>query len=644
MFTQSKQPKVTSSNAKSIAQSKSANTAESKTWDSRYVADVAVDVRDDDNVSLTFYTPKRVMTHNGDEFAPDIASAIGDKSMAIFNRRGSTMMSFQRQGKSSKGEVEEPSANVETGGELYTFHLTGEEMKAAFTYINAKRSHTYSRSYNSATFASHVLKSAGISVKASSAKSFTAAMDDEIEREEKKQMTIYSYVETTDQYKNVPKEQRPLTYQQGYESTTINGKKGRKFGYGANGFGYNGLSVQLVNEGIVDQQHESLGTLYHKFKSSATLHALLEKFRATNSDSDSTAVFQYLIKYRHNGLDINDVNECTGYFENNSALSNKLDLIRKLYKIRSNYKEGDYRYPSILTSTALGATVYLKSLKEVYDYISIIYQVLGKQECNKFIAKMLNRWANDLVRILKVNPMNDKVFVRERNFSNLFSIINSAIARFFNQIPYSIIKSSNRSEVIESFRIIRTDLEKSFGKYKNSEYGTEYERMKSIISGEEFTGSENYINKLYYEDNAESNGDDIRMLYEEDTASMLLARSKRLAKASEQTSHPTMSLTEYTNLKSNELVQSIWDSFDSTKFSPFACKPDVPTAYPMLPQNIKEFFSVVQEIEIIVPELTTIIKNTVNSNIKEMDPVLLQAAGLGDLVPQTEAQGEATQA
>ena len=93
----------------------------------------------------------------------DIADAVGPKSYEYINQQGYTRLSFRNTGL-LKGEVKEPSEFL--GGEhnVAKIRLTGKEIKAAFTYINAKRVHEYTPNYTSATFALHTLKAAGIAL------------------------------------------------------------------------------------------------------------------------------------------------------------------------------------------------------------------------------------------------------------------------------------------------------------------------------------------------------------------------------------------------------------------------------------------------------------------------------------------------
>jgi uncharacterized protein YbcI len=145
--------------------------SEEARYGKQYMADVYVDVKNDDNVTMLFKLPDKTELdaknayHNrgGDVLPHAMAEIVGQKSMAYFNDLGATSLSFQNVGL-LKGAVEEPSSKAAKGGTIFNFRLTGDELAGAFTYINAKRSHSYTPGFNSATFASHALKAAGINV------------------------------------------------------------------------------------------------------------------------------------------------------------------------------------------------------------------------------------------------------------------------------------------------------------------------------------------------------------------------------------------------------------------------------------------------------------------------------------------------
>jgi hypothetical protein len=200
--------KVTSENAKEKAEKKLGSTdaldlsakKEADVYGDKYVADVYVDVKDDHNVTMTFQTgdktafDKKNAIYNvgGDVLPPGTAEIVGKKTMSFLNDLGATSLSFQKTGL-LKGEVEEPAAKSIKGGTVYQFRLTAKELASAFTYINDKRKHSYTAGYNSATFASHALKAAGIDVgiKGGSSKAFTDAMDETIAKEGKQKWTRY---------------------------------------------------------------------------------------------------------------------------------------------------------------------------------------------------------------------------------------------------------------------------------------------------------------------------------------------------------------------------------------------------------------------------------------------------------------------
>lgn len=197
----SKKDKVTSKNAMEKADAKMKATKavgyqagtkepkENERYGDSYMADVYVDVKNDDNATLTFQLPDRkgldetaeFYNRGGDVLPHGIAELVGKKSMAYFNDLSATSLSFQKTG-FRKGAVEEPATKSQKGGQVFNFRLTGKELGAMFTYINAKRTHDYTMGYKSTTFASHALQAAGINVGISggSAKKFTQSMKDEI--------------------------------------------------------------------------------------------------------------------------------------------------------------------------------------------------------------------------------------------------------------------------------------------------------------------------------------------------------------------------------------------------------------------------------------------------------------------------------
>lgn len=165
---------------------------EDEHYGDKYMADVYVDVKNDDNVTMTFQLPDKKAFDSkqayynlgGDVLPHGIASMVGKQSMAYFNDLSATSLSFQKVGW-RKGAVEEPSTKALKGGQIYNFRLTGKELAAAFTYINAKRAHDYTMGFNSATFASHALKAAGLNVGiiGGSAKRFGKNMDKTISKQ-----------------------------------------------------------------------------------------------------------------------------------------------------------------------------------------------------------------------------------------------------------------------------------------------------------------------------------------------------------------------------------------------------------------------------------------------------------------------------
>ncbi|MBR4984973.1 MAG: hypothetical protein IKY83_04460 [Proteobacteria bacterium] len=131
--------------------------------DSKYMMDLYIRADGQDNVGLMFDLPNVAVGGTRDVLPKDILSAVGQSYEHLLNQ-GYTTLSFQKKG-FMRGSVDEPyKCETTTHDVLTRVRLTGQEIKAAFTYINAKRTHSYTPNYNSATFATHVLKAAGISL------------------------------------------------------------------------------------------------------------------------------------------------------------------------------------------------------------------------------------------------------------------------------------------------------------------------------------------------------------------------------------------------------------------------------------------------------------------------------------------------
>ena len=630
MFTQSKQPKVTSSNAKSIAQSKSANTAESKTWDSRYVADAIVNVADDDNVSLTFTTPRRAAHHVGNQFAPDITSAIGPQSMQYFNRYGATRLSFQRK-EARKGKVEEPCENVKTDGEQFSFKLTGEEMKAAFTYINAKRQHTYSKNYNSATFASHAMKAAGISITANNAASLKTAIKDEIDREEtngeQKQWTLYSYVKGSKEDEKAKQGGMQLrAYELGYESTSSLGRK---------------TKVEKLKNDVSLSPKYKLSDLYVKFTSSATLNALLKKFEITKKESDAMDIFHYLFEKRHNGLEIQDVEDCKIFFEG-TTFYGKLKLMHQLYMIGGSCVN-NIHYPSLVVHNGImGNVTYIESAQNLHTFLVLTRDIFGATQMHELICdKVIDEWVTSICKTIKRNELSNP---KNRNINSLISKIDDCLIDLFRSVPLPIYKNTSREEMAHALEIARIAMENEFGKFSF------YNSMK--------TNSNLFISKLYLGELQEVNFDqdadyvvpimdDFKKKAQLDMDNKINAKEDKnknydrelkdyYRSENARVDADPHALSKYIQKKMYSVIITIWEKAKARS----VLYSQVASTAPYL----KSLFSIVKNIDGVLPSFSSRIKIAVNENINSYDPELLQAAGLGDLVPKTEAQGEATQA
>lgn len=168
--------KVTSKNAydkaKSELQDKKSiiktGSNEENDYGRRYMADLYVNIKDDDNVSLMFKLPEHkemdkfcsYYNEGGNVLPPKTANIVGQKSMDFFNTHSATTLSFQKTG-FMKGVVKEPY-DGEIGNTVYRCRLTCDQLAAAFTYINAKRSHSYTHGYTSSTFAAHTLQASNL--------------------------------------------------------------------------------------------------------------------------------------------------------------------------------------------------------------------------------------------------------------------------------------------------------------------------------------------------------------------------------------------------------------------------------------------------------------------------------------------------
>lgn len=101
---------------------------EDEHYGDKYMADVYVDVKNDDNVTMTFQLPDKKAFDSkqayynlgGDVLPHGIASMVGKQSMAYFNDLSATSLSFQKVGW-RKGAVEEPSTKALKGGQIYNF-------------------------------------------------------------------------------------------------------------------------------------------------------------------------------------------------------------------------------------------------------------------------------------------------------------------------------------------------------------------------------------------------------------------------------------------------------------------------------------------------------------------------------------------
>ena len=132
--------------------------------DGKYMMDLYIRAGDQDNVGLMFDIPNVAVGGAKKDVLPkDISSAVG-ASYAPLQKQGYTTLSFQKSG-FMRGKVVEPyTCGTNSHDVLTRVRLTGQEIKATFAYINAKRTHGYTPNYNSATFATHALKAAGISL------------------------------------------------------------------------------------------------------------------------------------------------------------------------------------------------------------------------------------------------------------------------------------------------------------------------------------------------------------------------------------------------------------------------------------------------------------------------------------------------
>ncbi len=621
-----KQPKVTSDNAMAIARSKSATDENSKAWDSRYVADAIVNVADDNDVSLTFITPQRAAHHVGNQFAPDITNAIGAQSMMYFNRYGATRLSFQKKG-TRKGEVEEPYESVRTDGENFSFKLTGEEMKAAFTYINAKRQHTYSKNYNSATFASHVMKSAGISISANNAKSLQTAIEDEISREEtndeKKQWTLYSYVKGSKKDEEAKQGGMQLrAYELGYESQTSVGNKTR---------------INKLEGNVPLNAKYALKDLHNKFTSSATLNSLLKQFEITKIESDAMDIFHYLFEKRHNGLEIQDVEDCKVFFEGTN-FNEKLKLMHQLYMIGTGTTVNHIKYPGLdLKIKMIGNFTYIESAKELHKFLMLTRDIFGATQLHELIPnKAINDWVTNICNTIKINKLANP---KESNIKMLIKKIDEYLFDLFNSVPLAIYKNTSREEMAHVLNIVRNAMENEFGKFSF------YNSMK--------TDTKHFISKLYlgelqevnynqdadyetpildqFKDKAQNMLND--KINERDDPNKNYDREMKDYYRSEndRVDADPHALSKYIQKKIYGVIIDIWSE---AKFKSVFFTQVVSTA-----PYLNSLFSIVRDIDGVLPGFLSRIKIAVNENQNSYDPELLKAAGLGNLISKTETQG-----
>lgn len=185
--------KVTSKNAMSMI------TADGD--DSKYMMNLYIQNRGKDNVVMGFEVPDMAAIQGKSCLPENIGKSVGAQSMKYLDRMGATSMSFQKTG-FMKGEVVEPAdvAFSSSNKHMFQVRLTGREIKAAFAYINAKRSHSYTPNYNSTTFAVHTMQAAGISIPGSllNHNDITKRLEQAAEKEEERRggkkghWTLYS--------------------------------------------------------------------------------------------------------------------------------------------------------------------------------------------------------------------------------------------------------------------------------------------------------------------------------------------------------------------------------------------------------------------------------------------------------------------
>lgn len=589
-----KQPKVTSSNAKAIAQSNSATDQQSKRWSSRYVADAIVDIVDDDNVSLTFTTPLRAAHHEGDQFAPDISSAIGPQSMKLFNRYGATRLSFRKKGV-LKGEVEEPCDNVKTNGYKFSFRMTGEEMKAAFTYINSKRQHSYTPTFNSATFASHAMKAAGFSVKASNAVSLNTAINKEIDREEanneKHQWTQYSIVNGTDDDKRAKMGGKQLrAYELGYEANTLPGMK---------------TKVEAFTDKL--DTHYDIFDLHSKFTSSAKLNALLGIFMQSKSEENAMVVFRFLFEKRHVGLEIQDVNDCQTAFEH-TPFFEKYEWMKQLYKCSGRFDDRIKIHVPLLdfSDRSLGNALRLEAAQNLHEFLVLTKNIFGQDQMHQYISSAVrSTWAESVCKTLTF----EKTVKKQDVMKNLSSMINKYLPRFLDDIPHTLIDNASSEEKNNAFKVLRDAFEKEFTKY-----GIYEDLKKNTAVGKLYDGSLIDIT---------SNN--------EDSSTHLEDNDKQLANKDESKSENKATLSAYLEKKVYGLIVLLWQK---TKGLSMVFKQMTSTT-----PYIEALFVHVNNIDNELGDFLSKIRNMVSKNLKTYDPGLLRAAGLGDLVPTSEFFG-----
>lgn len=157
IFSKKSDDKITSKNAMAKAN------AESQSRSTAPVATVWLNAGDDHSW-LTIKTANSARLNDKPFDNPSLLNVTGS-SAKYFMSDAETSLGFQEiKGSKGKGKVVEPdysdSANI-----TKSYSLNEAQFKAMFMYINDKREHHYSKlGYNSATFATHALKAAGLAV------------------------------------------------------------------------------------------------------------------------------------------------------------------------------------------------------------------------------------------------------------------------------------------------------------------------------------------------------------------------------------------------------------------------------------------------------------------------------------------------